>query len=219
MVDDTDPKVESDLRRRAAWLLGMLVTVALLFVIVISAIVKTGDKNSNSGPGPLDLAATGSIVTPSPTPNRSEHPSSPHPTTQHPTTQHPTSHPATHHTHPSKPKRRKTVTTSCPGAHACVLRGDVGNTIGWINVYRTTHGLRAVHGWVSPRAQRCALRNGGGCAGGWAETFLGAPNGRLAVRKILPFGHLSDPRIRFVGVGWAYSPAARTYYYAIVRHR
>lgn len=75
-----------------------------------------------------------------------------------------------------------------------------------------------MQGSVSPQAQSCALNDGNGCSGSWAETFLADPNGELAVRKIVPFAHLDDPQIKSIGVGWAYSPAAKTYYYAVVRN-
>lgn len=209
MVTDTDPKVESDLRRRAAWLLAMLIVVAVLLVIVISALAKPrGHNHGNGGPGPLDNAATGLPATRTPTAQRSQQP------TQQPS-QHRPSHPATH-TKSRTSSPPTAVTTSCPGARPCILNGDVGNTIDWINAYRAQHGLGAVQGSVSPRAQACALSNGSGCGGSWAETFLADPSGRMAVHKILPFAHLLDPQMKRVGVGWAYSPAARTYYFAIV---
>lgn len=206
MVDDTDPRVESDLRRRAAWLLVMLAVVAVLFVIIISAIVKTSKHGNNAGPGPLDRAATGSSATQSPTTHPSQHPSNRRSTSQ-----------AVSRSHSSSSSSPAAATTSCPGMQACILDGDVGNTIARINDYRSQHGLPAVQGTVSPRAQTCALNNGSGCSGSWAETFLADPNGQLAVTKILPFAHLDDPQVKSVGVGWAYSPEARTYYYAVVR--
>jgi hypothetical protein len=97
-----------------------------------------------------------------------------------------------------------------------VLGGDPGNGIAAINDYRTQHGQDAVVGRVSTQAQQCALHNGSGCSGGWAETQLGTLDGAAAVQKILPFAHLLEPMKSFT-VGWAYDPGAKQYYFAIVR--
>jgi hypothetical protein len=86
-----------------------------------------------------------------------------------------------------------------------------------INAYRTHHGLPAITGGVSNKAQTCAMNNGNGCSGGWAETQLGKPDGATAVTKILPFGRLLDPKIKVIDVGWAYDPGAKQYYFAIIR--
>jgi hypothetical protein len=99
-----------------------------------------------------------------------------------------------------------------------VLAGDVGNGVDAINAYRTDHGQPAVPGRVSTQAQQCALNNGNGCSGGWAETELAKPNGRAAVQKILAFGRLLDPQLKTIEVGWAYDPGAKLYYFAIVRN-
>lgn len=215
VVDQTDPKSESDLRRRAAWLLLMLAVVAVLLVIVIGALVHTGGKTGggDSGQGALDPQATSS-GRPAGTPS--------HPATHaaRPTEQ--SSHPASHSASPSashraKSRHRAVGTTHCPTAATCILQGDVGGGIPAIDAYRASQGLPAVPGSVTPQAQQCALHNGDGCSGGWAETELSTPNGREAVRKMLGFARLEDPQMKSVGVGWAYDPAAKLYYFAIVR--
>jgi len=74
-----------------------------------------------------------------------------------------------------------------------------------------------VPGAVSQDAQQCAVHNGSGCSGGWAETELAKADGPAAVQKILPFAHLLDSDVKKFEVGWAYDPGAKLYYFAIIR--
>lgn len=213
MADDSDPGVESDLRRRAAWLLLMLAIVAVLLVVVISAVVSTKSDNApnNAGKRPLDQVATqsGGNEPQSPAGQQSTHPRRRHHTRQGggPNTSTSTS-----------TSNTPRGSTSCPGTQTCVLEGDPGNAIQAINDFRTAHGLPAVPGSVSAQAQTCAVNNGSGCSGGWAETELADPNGQEAVQKIEQFAHFEDPRLTSVEVGWAYDPGAQLYYFAIVRN-
>ncbi|MBN9619802.1 MAG: hypothetical protein J0H43_08730, partial [Actinobacteria bacterium] len=132
----------------------------------------------------------------------------------------PPSQPSTPHssTPPASSSSALPGATTCPGTTTCVLTGDVGNAIAAINAYRTQHGQPAVSGAVSPAAQTCALNNGNGCTGGWAETEVPAPDGPAAVQKILQFAKLLDPGLKNFGVGWAYDPGAKLYYFAIIRN-
>jgi hypothetical protein len=199
VVDDTEPEVESDLRRRAAWLLVMLAVVAVLFIVVVTALVSTDSSSQdNGGPGPLDSAINSS----------SAHPSSTH------------HKPARTSTHPrtSSSAAPPIGRTSCPTSQTCILEGDIGNGIQAINDYRTQHGQPAVQGEVSLEAQTCAVHNGNGCSGGWAETELSTADGAEAVHKILQFGKLLDPNLKTFEVGWAYDPGAKLYYFAIIRN-
>lgn len=204
LVDDTQPEAESDLRRRAAWLLVMLAVVAVLFVIVISAVVgsDSGGGGNNAGPGPLDSAARTPAHRSSTPPHRQQHSRSKTPT----------------HTPTTATSGPPVGTTHCPTAATCILTGDIGNGVQAINNYRTLHGQTAVPGQVTQQAQDCAVRNGSGCSGGWAETELAQPDGAQAVQKILQFGKLLDPHLTSIEVGWAYNPGAKLYYFAIVRN-
>jgi hypothetical protein len=197
-----DPEVESDLRRRAVWLLIMIAVVAVLLVIVISAVAKTsGGGNNNAGPRPLDSAASTSTS---------------QPTTSH----HPRRHSSTTpraHTQSSSSSAPRTGTTSCPTAQTCVLDGDIGNASQAINAFRAQHGQPAVPVSVSAPAQTCAVNDGNGCTGSWAETYLADPDGQQAVQKIEQFAHLLDPSIKSIGIGWAYDPQAKQYNFAVVR--
>jgi hypothetical protein len=212
VVDDSDLNTDSDLRRRAAWLLVMLAIVAVLLVVVISALVGTGGGGGqgNAGPGPLDPYAT----------STGQHRSSSSPA--------PSSH-SRHHKPGKKPggggASSSTSTsvapvghTDCPTQQTCILDGDIGNAVQAINDYRVQHGQPAKPGAVSLPAQTCAVHNGNGCSGGWAETELATPDGNEAVQKILQFGRLLDPAMKSFGVGWAYDPGAKLYYFAIIRN-
>ena len=199
MVEQSEPEAETDLRRRAAWLLGMLAVVAVLFVVVMTTVIGTGSGGkSASGPGSLDGAITG-------TPTKGS-------TAGHPSTPATKTSPSSAQSSSSPHGRR-----SCPTAHTCILDGDVGNAVAAINAYRTQHGRPAVPGSVSRAAQECAVNNGNGCTGGWAETELAKADGAAAVQKIVQFGRLLDPNVKNFGVGWAYNPGAKLYYFAIIR--
>jgi hypothetical protein len=194
---------DSDLRRRAAWLLGMLAIVAVLLVVVMSQLVgSSGGSKGDSGPRDLDSAVGQPPSSSTPAPASSTHrhfDGSPAGSTP----------PSTHGSSPAHGRK-------CPTQQTCALDGDPGNGIAAINDYRTQHGKDAVAGRVGSAAQQCALHNGSGCTGGWAETELPKLDGPAAVQKILPFAHLLDDMKSFQ-VGWAYDPGAKLYYFAIVR--
>jgi hypothetical protein len=201
VVHDTEPEVESDLRRRAAWLLGLLAVVAVLFVVIMTKVVGSGGAGpSHDRPGALDSAVL------------SQHPSAPASSTAV------VSSPATASGSPQHTTSPKHHAKKCPTQQTCILDGDVGNGLAAINSYRTSHGQSAVSGRVSDQAQQCAVHNGSGCSGGWAETELAHANGAEAVQKILQFGRLLDPGVKSFEVGWAYDPGAKLYYFAIIRN-
>ncbi len=192
----TDPAAnagDSDMRRRAAWLLGLLVIVAVLIVVLILTLTHTSG-GSPGGKGPDD-----SLIAPPPSSSATP---TPHRTTSTP--QRTSSGPA----HPT--------TVNC--TKLCVVDGDLGNSIGAINDYRAAHGQKRVPGTVSKSAQSCARSNGGKCQGGWAESQVPKPTGAAALQKIIPLGKLLDPQLKSFEVGWAYDPGASLYYFAIVRH-
>jgi hypothetical protein len=202
VVDDRRPESDSDLRRRAAWLLGMLAVVAVLFVVVMTQVLGNGgSKSGDNGPGALDSAVAAQSNSPSPSDTPSSHP--------RPT--------ATSKAAASSSSATR-GSTKCPTDQTCILDGDIGNGIDAINAYRTDHGQPAVTGAVSKQAQECARNNGNGCSGGWAETELAKPNGPMAVQKILQFGQLLDRDLKNFEVGWAYDPGAKLYYFAIIRN-
>jgi hypothetical protein len=198
VVYDGEPEVESDLRRRAAWLLVMLAVVAILFIVVVTALASTdGGGKDADGPGPLDNAISSSHSRTSASHHK------------------PTKTSTAHSTHSSAPA---TGQTKCPTSQTCILAGDIGNGIQAVNDYRMQHGHPAVPGEVSAEAQTCAVHNGNGCSGGWSETELATPDGAEAVQKILKFAKLLDPHLTTFEVGWAYDPGAKLYYFAIIRN-
>jgi hypothetical protein len=197
VVDETEPEVESDLRRRAAWLLGMLAVVAVLFVVVMTVLIGNDKPKNDSGAGPLDGVATSHATsTPSSKPRTT---------------------PAARTSTTSSTSATSSGRASCPTSQRCALDGDIGNAVAAVNAYRTEHGKPAVPGTVSAAAKQCALRNGNGCSGGWAETTLSSPDGPAAVKNILPFAKLLSPMQSF-GVGWAYDPGSKEYFFSIVRN-
>jgi hypothetical protein len=207
VIDEIEPEADSDMRRRAAWLLGTLAIVAVLLVIILTTVVGTSDgKKDGSQPGPLDSAIGSSIPRSSPS-----------------STAHPTGHSTGSTSTGSSTSNQASTTppagsTSCPTAQTCVLTGDVGSGGNAINAYRTQHGQPAVQVSVGQQAQTCAQHNGSGCSGGWAETELPKADGTEAVQKILPFAHLLDSSVKTIQIGWAYDPGAKLYYFAIIRN-
>ena len=196
-----DQAGDSDLRRRAAWLLGLLAIVAVLIVVLILVLSHPSDGNKHQGAAPDD-----SLVA-SPTSSSAKKA----PTTKAPTT--------TQHNTP-RGNSRTSATTPPPATcrRLCVLDGDVGNAVAAINNYRAAHGQPRVSGSVSKAAQTCALTNGSTCSGGWAESQVAHPTGAAALQKIIPLGKLLDPRLKSFEVGWAYDPGVPQYYFAIVKH-
>jgi hypothetical protein len=200
VVDETEPEVESDLRRRAAWLLGMLAMVAVLFVVVMTAVIGNDSSTSDGGQSkPLDgVATTGAASSSSPPASRASSRTSSAASTAPRTSA--TAHgPAT-----------------CPTAQRCALDDDIGNAVAAVNAYRIQHGQAAVPGAVSAAAKQCALNNGNGCTGSWAESQVPGPDGKKAVDKVAQLAKLLSPMKSF-GVGWAYDPAGKQYFFAIVR--
>ena len=189
-----DQPAESDMRRRAAWLLAMLAVVAVLFVVLMVTLLNSSTDSGGSTPGPDDALGPGSAT------------HSPHPSHEASATHQPASSSAP-------------ATSTCPGRAPCVLQGDAGNAIAAINSYRTHNGATKVPATVSKAAQACALSNGGGsaCSGGWAESQVDKLSGSAAVAKIAKLGRLVDPAMTSFEVGWAYAPASHSYYFAIIR--
>jgi hypothetical protein len=205
VIDDTEPEAESDLRRRAAWLLGMLAVVAVLFVVIMTALIGSdsgGKKTVDSGP--LDASVP---TAPSGSPSTAAHSSAS-------TSRSSASSPASASSSASSTAHRA---ASCPTSQPCALDDDIGNAVDAINAYRTAHGQPSVPGSVSAAAKKCALSNGNDCSGGWAETQVPNPSGKAAVDKIVQFGKLLDPQMKSFGVGWAYDPGSKGYLFAIVR--
>jgi hypothetical protein len=198
----SDPAGESEIRRRAAWLLAMLALVAVLVVTLMVLFLK-----GHSGPS---AAPTG--------PN--SYPTGP------PATQHSSSRPGPRRHHPSRPGQSSVSIpppvrnghVNCPSEAPCVAKGDIGNAVAAINQYRLQHGQPAVSGSVSAAAQNCALTNGSDCTGSWAESQVATADGHEAVKMILQFAELLDPNLTSMQVGWAYDPQARQYYFAIIRN-
>jgi hypothetical protein len=198
---------ESDIRRRAAWALGMLALVAALFVaLMVTFLGTSGGDNKTQGNG---AAIDGPSTTPTPSSGQKSSTSGAKSATKSASKSSSTSA-------SSSPGHHKPA--SCPTASPCVVEDDIGDAVAAINAYRKDHSLPAVQGSVSPAAQKCALTNGSDCSGGWAESQVPGPDGDAAVVKIQKLGHLLDPSIKSIEVGWAYDPRNHQYFFAVVRN-
>jgi hypothetical protein len=196
--DDPSEAGDSDLRRRAAWLLGLIVLVAVLLVLVMTTVLKS-DKHGST-PQAKDPITDVNGASSAPT-----GPSSPPLKTRSPDPTQSSS---------STASEKKT----CPTDKTCTFDTDIGNAIPAINDYREQNGMSAVPGSVSDAAKQCALNRGDGCDGGWAETEISAPaNGKTAVDSIQKFAKFLDPGMKSIDVGWAYNPGTKTYYFATIR--
>ncbi|WP_375478447.1 hypothetical protein [uncultured Jatrophihabitans sp.] len=196
---DTEQVAESDLRRRAAWLLGMLVLVAGLVVVLMLTLLK-GSGGGKQGAGPSDPYGSTSA-------DRGAS-SAPAPSTGSTASTAPTS------------ASRASGTRSCPSDQSCALQGDPGGAIDAVNAYRAQHGQKRVDGTVSKSAQACALSNGSTCSGGWAESQVAKLDGPTAVKQIANIGNsgLLDSGMTSFEVGWAYNPSAHQYFIAIIHN-
>lgn len=206
MADKT-PDRDPEIRRRAAWLLGMLALVAALFVALMVTFFNTsgGDTANSEVADPTAVPSAPATRTTSGTPA-------------------PTSSDGKSPSGTGSVSRSSTGTggtASCPSDKPCALASDIGNAIAEINSYRAKNGRAAVPGSVSAAAAKCALSNGSNCNGGWAQTQVpakgGKADGQAAVDKIKRLGKLLGD-MKSIEVGWAYDPGNKTFFFAIVRN-
>lgn len=217
--DYTDPAGESEMRRRAAWLLAMLAVVAVLLVALM--VLFLGGGNNKHGGDNVAFPTFYPTAPPSspqtsatPTHRRPVHHAHRHSRSRHPRTHSPAGSSSV-----SVPPHSTRHTVNCPDSQPCVAAGDIGNAVAAINDYRHEHGQPPVSGSVTGAAQKCAVSNGGDCSGSWAESQVPAANGQEAVNKILPFAHhLLDSGLSSVQVGWAYDPSAKQFYFALIEN-
>lgn len=217
--DYTDPAGESEMRRRAAWLLAMLALVAVLLVALMVMFLGGGsDKHGGDNVAfpTFYPTAPASPAQSSAAPTQRRHV---HHALRHSRSAHPKTHSAAHSSSVSIPPHSNRHTVDCPDSQPCVADGDIGNAVAAINAYRHEHGQPPVSGSVTGAAQKCAVSNGGDCSGSWAESQVAAASGQQAVQKILPFAHhLLDSGLSSVQVGWAYDPSAKQFYFALIEN-
>lgn len=207
----SDESGESDIRKRAAWLLVMLALVAVLFAVLMITVLggnKGGTPHAALGNDPIRSL---SAAAPSTSATTKAHPSAAHGSAEGSGT---SGGPATGTSSTSTGP----APHSCPSAAPCALDGDIGNAIAAVNAYRAQHGKGPVPGAVSAAAQKCALSNGSDCSGGWAESQVAGPDGQAALAKVLSFAHDINSMTSFE-IGWAYDPAGHQYFFAIVQNK
>lgn len=192
---------EDDLRRHAfaglAVLVGLAALVVVLLIVIIS-VVRGGHHGrelaNTLAPPPSTQTAGSTTLTTSP-PRQSTSQTTPHTTAP--------------------------IGNPCPSTAACVVRGDAGGVIAALNRFRLSHGLPAVLGSASSRAQLCALDQGAGpaCVSHFAWEVVPNQDGAQVISLIAGRGAqwLLDPGTTSVNVGWAYLPSTRQYECAILK--
>ena len=186
----SDESGESEIRKRAAWLLVMLALVAGLFAVLMITVLggNKGGTPHTALKDPITFAVRGPADAP------------PAITKPHP----PAAHGSAEGSSSGGPATGTSSTStgpaphSCPTTAPCALDGDIGNAIAAVNAYRAQHGKTPVPGIVSAAAQKCALSNGSDCSGGWAESQVASPGraGRARQGAELRARHRHDEVLR-----------------------
>jgi hypothetical protein len=193
--DLPDDGVVDPSRRRAAWVLGVLVLVAIIVAATMVLLLGTsGDSHRSALPPATGILPSSGAPTVAPaTPTTS----TPAPQTSSTTTAPPTP-----------------GTASCPTTAPCVLAGDSGQAGAALDAYRTAHQLPVVPTTVSDQAQACAVNSGDGpaCSASYFWEPVPTLDGAALVAKIAAkssgVAWLLDPKATSFAVGWAYAPGS-----------
>ena len=172
---------ETEMRKRAAWLLVMLALVAILFATLMLTVLggNTGHQPHTAlGDDPIRSLSACPEPTPTTTPTPKPHPSALHGSAEG--SSGPGAPTACVSSTPAGPAPH-----SCPTSAPCALDSDIGNAIAAVNGYRVQHGKDPVPGTVSAAAQECAASNGETCTGEWALTYVPEADGQAAVDKVV----------------------------------
>jgi hypothetical protein len=205
-VDDERP--ESDIRKRAAWLLAMLAVVAGLFVLLSLTLFNTsgggGTNHGDIADPPTDASAPAGPTT---TPARSA--------------------PRASSSTAASPAVRTGASSgavprpSCPGAATCTVRGDVAGTRNAINAYRARSGKKAVPTTAGAAADKCALSSGSDCPSSFVWVRVKDLSGSGVVAGVSRFNSSSDlldNNAKSFEVGWAYDPGSKSVSCALIRN-
>ncbi|MBE7187425.1 hypothetical protein [Jatrophihabitans endophyticus] len=197
---------ESEIRRRAAWLLGMLAVVAALLVVLMVFFLGSskGSSNNNADPDP--------------------HYGDPTVATTHPTSGG-TGTPSTH----SSPGRGQSSSTAvstgpvpkahCPSSSTCTVQGDIGGALAAINDLRSQHGLSTVQASTSHAADQCALSSGSDCPQSFVWVHVDNLSGKAVVAAVEGFSgtdDLLDSGAKKFAIGWAYDPGSQASSAAVI---
>ena len=209
-----DERAESDIRKRAAWLLAMLAVVAGLFVLLSVTLLKSsggGNDTSQSTVLPTDVA-TSSV---SPTAAASTTP-----TAGSSTSTPPTSSPSTSGSPATSASSGPVPTPSCPSKKTCAVTGDVNGAMTAINAYRSEHSKKAVPTSTTSAAEQCALTEGDTCPSSFVWVRVDDLSGSSVVTGVTGFNSsddLLDDSAKSFEVGWAYDPGSKTVSCALIR--
>ena len=205
-MDDERP--ESDIRKRAAWLLAMLAVVAGLFVVLSLTLFNTsgggGTDHGDIADPPADASAP---AAPTSTPARSAPPSS--------------SGAAGSPSTGTSASSGAVPAPACPSSATCTVRGDLTGTMNAINAYRARGGKKAVPTTAGAAADTCALSSGSDCPSSFVWVRVKNLSGSGVVAAVSGFNSdedLLDDSAKSFEVGWAYDPGSKSLSCAVIRN-
>ena len=197
---------EGEIRRRAAWLFGMLAVVAALLVVVMVFFLNGGANGSQHNAIPDPNYGNPTRSSQSPTHSGSSSSSA----TSHSTSK--TSGAATSSTPVPK--------ASCPSSSTCTVPGDIGGAVSAINSLRAQHGLSAVQASITDAADQCALTSGSDCPQSYVWVHVDDLSGKSVVAAVQGFNgtdNLLDADATKFAIGWAYDPSSESSSAAVIR--
>ena len=206
--DVNEERPESDIRKRAAWLLAMLAVVAGLFVVLSLTLFNTsgggGTPHGDIADPPTDFSS------PADTPAAA--------------TTGTTTAPSSTATSPSATDSSSSGAVpkpSCSGNATCTVQGDVAGAMSAINAYRTQQGKKAVPTTSSAAADTCALSSGNTCPSSFVWVRVTDLSGSGVVKAVTRYNSNDDlltNTAKSYEVGWAYDPGSKTISCALIRN-
>lgn len=204
-----DDRDEGEIRRRAAWLLGMLAVVAALIAVLMVFFLRdsNGSGSNNAAPDPnygvdpsVSASATGGSSSSA-------------------------SGPATDSSSAASSSSGATSSgpppeASCPSSDTCVVKGDISGTVSAINDLRAQHDLSPVQATINNDADQCAVTRGDDCPQSFVWVHVDDLSGQAVVSAVQGFhgtDNLLDGDATKFAIGWAYDPGSKTAYCAVIR--
>jgi hypothetical protein len=204
-----EDRPESDIRKRAAWLLAMLAVVAGLFVVLSLTLFNTSGGGGTSHGDIADAPSAISVPADSPTPSATSG------STTAPSSASTSPAPSTSASSGAVPK------ASCPSNASCTVTGDVTGAMSAINAYRAQQGKKAVPTTSTATANTCALSSGNTCPSSFVWVRVTDLSGSGVVKAVTRFNSsdgLLTNTAKSYEVGWAYDPGSKTISCALIRN-